>query len=117
MGILDKIHEWADKSIIDELLVFAVIIVLIETFAQNTLKTSKSNTQFLIGLVIYAMVGYVLHYTYKNFPLSKVNVVWSCLSIVIATGLGYVIYQENINSLKLLSVLCALGGVYFAYIA
>ena len=115
--ILDKIHIWADKSIVDELLVFAALIAVVETCAQNTLKNSedKNKITFIIGLIIYSMVGYVLHYTYKNFPLSKVNVVWSCLSIVIATSLGYMLYNESMNSLKMLSVVLALGAVYCSY--
>lgn len=114
--LLDKIHDWADKSIVDELLVFAVLIALVETCAQNTLKNADSGSyKIIIGLLIYIMVGYVLHYTYKNFPLSKVNVIWSCLSIIIATSLGYIIYNENFNTLKLLSVLLALGAVFCSY--
>lgn len=114
--ILDKIHNWADKSIVDELLVFAVLIAFVETCAQNTLKnTGNDDKQYIVGLVIYAFVGYLLHYAYHLFPLSKINVIWSCLSIIIATTLGYLVYNENISSLKILSVLLALGAVYCAY--
>lgn len=115
--ILDRIHDWADKSIVDELLVFAVLIAFVETCAQNTLKNAgdDSDHKYIIGLVIYVLVGYLLHYTYQNFPLSKVNVIWSCFSIIIATTLGYLVYNENINSLKILSVILALGAVYCSY--
>jgi multidrug transporter EmrE-like cation transporter len=114
--VLDKIHNWADKSIVDELLVFAILIAFVETCAQNTLKnTGENDNKYITGLIIYALVGYLLHYTYQNFPLSKVNVVWSCLSIIIATILGYLIYNESMNSLKMLSVILAVGAVYCAY--
>lgn len=114
--ILDKIHDWADKSVVDELLFFALLIAIVETCAQNTLKNSEDdNNKYIIGLIIYAFVGYLLHYTYKNFPLSKVNVIWSCLSIIIATTLGYLIYNENMNNLRILSILLALGAVYCSY--
>ena len=114
--ILDRIHDWADKSIVDELLVFAILIAFVETCAQNTLKnTGDDDHKYMIGLLIYALVGYLLHYTYKNFPLSKINVIWSCFSIIIATSLGYLIYNENLNSLKILSVILALGAVYCSY--
>lgn len=114
--ILDKIHDWADKSIVDELLIFAVLIAIVETCAQNTLKNADSTDyKFTVGLMIYSLVGYLLHYTYKNFPLSKVNVIWSCLSIIIATTLGYLVYNESLNNLKMLSVLLAIGAVYCSY--
>lgn len=112
-NLLDNIHIWADKSIVDELLVFTVIISVVEAYAQNNLK--NSNNKYIAGLIIYVFVGYLLHYTYQNFPLSKVNVIWSCLSIIIATTLGYLIYDENINSLKILAVLLAIGAVYCSY--
>jgi len=114
--LLDRLHDWADKSIVDELLIFAVLIAIIETCAQNTLKTANNGTyKFIIGLIIYSMVGYVLHYTYQNFPLSKVNVIWSCLSIIIATFLGYIIYNESMNTLKILAVILALSAVFCSY--
>lgn len=112
-NLLDSIHNWADKSIVDELIVFAIIIAFVEAYAQNNLKTSDN--RYIVGLFVYIFVGYILHYTYQNFPLSKVNVMWSCLSIIIATTFGYLIYDESINNLKLLSVLLAIGAVYCSY--
>jgi len=112
--ILNKIHIWADKSIVDELFVFVIIIAVVEACAQNTLKNNDNN-KYIVGLVIYVLVGYLLHYTYQNYPLSKVNVMWSCLSIILATTLGYLIYNESINSLKIVSVMLAIGAVYCSY--
>jgi multidrug transporter EmrE-like cation transporter len=112
-NLLDGIHNWADKSIVDELIVFAIIIAFVEAYAQNNLKTSDN--RYIIGLFVYIFVGYLLHYTYQNFPLSKVNVMWSCLSIILATTFGYLIYKESINSLKILSVLLAICAVYCSY--
>jgi multidrug transporter EmrE-like cation transporter len=115
--ILDKLHVWADKSIVDELLFFAVLIAFVETCAQNMLKNTDKDddVQYIVGLFVYAIVGYLLHYTYQNFPLSKVNVIWSCLSIIIATSLGYLVYNENMNNLRILSIVLALGAVYCSY--
>ena len=112
--MLNKIHNWADKSIVDELFVFVIIIAVVEACAQNTLKNNDNN-KYIVGLVIYVLVGYLLHYTYQNYPLSKVNVLWSCLSIILATTLGYLIYNESINSLKIVSVMLAIGAVYCSY--
>jgi drug/metabolite transporter (DMT)-like permease len=111
--LLDNIHKWAEKSIVDEIIIFAVMIAIVEACAQNTLK--NKNSKYMIGLGIYIFVGYLLHYTYQNFSLSKVNVIRSCFSIIIATTLGYLIYDESINSLKVLSVILAIGAVYCSY--
>jgi len=112
-NLLDSIHNWADKSIVDELIVFAIIIAFVEAYAQNNLKTSDN--KYIVGIFVYICVGYLLHYTYQNFPLSKVNVILSCINIIIAITFGYLIYDESINSLKLLAVLLAIGAVYCSY--
>ena len=40
--LLDKIHNWADRSIVDELLIFAVIIAMVEAN-----RVSYSETKIL----------------------------------------------------------------------
>ena len=56
--MLNKIHNWADKSIVDELFVFVIIIAVVEACAQNTLKNNDNN-KYIVGLVIYVLVGYL----------------------------------------------------------
>lgn len=97
---------------------------MVEAIAQNNLK--KSNTfagsssraegtlRLLFGLSAYVIIGFLLHYSYSKFPLSKINVMWSCLSIVTATFLGYLIYNEKINKNSLLAVIFALLAIYFS---
>ncbi len=109
-GILDKLYIWSKNSIVDELLVFAVLIALIETYAQNNLKGDT----LLVGIVVYSMVGYILHYAYHKFPLSKINVTWSSISIILAAGLGYVLYEEPLDKWKIFSVISGLFAIYFA---
>lgn len=64
-------------------------------------------------MLVYMMVGYVLHYSYHHFELSKVNVMWSSLSIILATVLGYMLYDENITQNSIVAMIFALLAVYF----
>lgn len=107
------ISEWSKKSIIDEVILIAIIIAICETIAQNFIKYNNDITMFF-GLTFYILVGFLLHHAYSNYKLSKVNVVWSCLSIIIATGLGYFIYDEHMNVNNFISVIAALISIYFA---
>jgi multidrug transporter EmrE-like cation transporter len=114
--IMSKIQNWMDNSIVDEILLLALLIAFVETCAQNTIKTSEHSTfQFILGLLIYMLVGYILHYAYSKFPMSKVNVIWSCMSIITATLIGYWLYNEPMNHWIIFSVLFAILAVYCVY--
>lgn len=117
-AFLDKVYKWAKESIVDEVLIFAIILVSIETYAQYNLKTNNNvSVKILIGMLMYAFLGYFLHYSYDKFPLSKMNITWSSMSIVIAGMLGYVAYGEGISKNKLLAIIFALLAVYFMSIS
>ncbi len=112
MNILDKITAWAENSYVDEVLILALIIVLIETFAQINIKSSEIGTyKFIIGLLFYTILGFVLHYSYHKFDLGKINVIWSCCSIIIALTIGYLLYDEVMSTNKIISALLALSAI------
>ena len=93
-------------------------MVSIETYAQYNLKTNNNASfKILVGMLMYAFMGYFLHYSYDKFPLSKMNITWSSMSIVIAGVLGYFAYEEGINNFKMLSITFALLAVYFMSIS
>ena len=49
MQLFNNIKNWAKNSIVDEILIFALMIAIIENIAQNTIKSSKQNSlKFLI---------------------------------------------------------------------
>lgn len=116
--ILENLKDWSHKSIIDEVLIIAVIIAICETFAQNFIKSSESNSniKMFMGLTFYIIVGFLLHHAYNNYALSKVNVVWSSISIVVATLLGYFIYSEKMSINNFISVFAAIVAIYFSSI-
>lgn len=111
---LDRLHEWAKNSIIDEVLIFAVLLVCIESFAQYRLKSDHSfSVKIIQGMFMYGFLGYILHYSYDKFPLSKMNITWSSMSIILAAILGYSLYGENMTKNKVFSIVFALLAVYF----
>lgn len=116
MSFIQQIKNWMDNSMIDELLYIIFLLVIVETIAQNSLKNGKNGSiKFFLGLTFYLVIGYLLHYAYSNFPLSKVNVMWSCGSIIIATLLGYTLYQESYNIKSFFAVIFALTAMYLSY--
>lgn len=116
--LLNKIKEYTDNSILDEIIILAIIVAIVESFAQNTLKNSDHGSiKFLLGLSFYVLVGYVLHYAYHNVPLGRLNVTWSCLSIILAVTIGYFIYDEPFNKYTIISLLFAFSAIYFINLA
>jgi multidrug transporter EmrE-like cation transporter len=115
MHILEKIRNWTKESIVDEILIFALIVALVESIAQNTIKTSDhGSTWFIVGLCVYAGVGYLLHYLYHEFPLGKMNTVWSCISIILGITIGRVLYNEPVTQNTMIGAGFAMLAIYFA---
>jgi multidrug transporter EmrE-like cation transporter len=116
--ILDKLKIYADNSYVDEIIMLAIIVAIIETIAQNTLKTSVHGSfKFILGLSFYIIVGYFLHYAYHNAPLSTFNVTWSCFSIILAISIGYGLYDEPLNKYSIIAMTAAIIAIYFANLA
>lgn len=116
--VLDKLYEWGKNSIIDEILIFAVILVCVESFAQYNLKSDHAfSIKIVQGMVMYGFLGYILHYSYDKFPLSKMNITWSSMSIILAALLGYMLYGENMSKNKVFAIVFALLAVYFISIS
>lgn len=116
MQIFDNIKEWAKDSIVDDIIIFAIIIAIVENIAQNTIKASKQNSlKFFLGICFYIFVGYLLHYTYHNYSFSMLNVIWSSISITLAILIGYMFYDEPINTWKMLGLISAIMAIYFTY--
>jgi drug/metabolite transporter (DMT)-like permease len=108
--IVKKIKQLTGDSILDEIAIVVLIIALTESIAQNNLK----NRNLLTGMFVYMGVGYVLHYSYHYYALSKVNIMWSSISIILATLLGYMLYNEKLTKDSFIAMGFALLAVYFS---
>lgn len=108
--IVAKIKKFTGDSIIDDIAIIVLLIALTETIAQNQLKREN----LLMGMGVYMGVGYVLHYSYHRYALSKVNVMWSSISIILATVLGYMLYDEKLTQNSIVALCFALAAVYFS---
>lgn len=111
--ILDSIVK---NSVVDEIIIVVLLIATVEAVAQNTIKQSHpESVNLLFGLFAYILVGYLLHYAYHKYPLSKINVMWSALSIVLAAFFGYILYDEPLSGKFMLAVVFALLAIYLSY--
>lgn len=117
MEFIKNIQKWMENSIVDEVILLAIFIAIIESIAQNTIKNSEHGSlKFIMGLSFYMVIGYILHYGYHKFALGKLNTVWSCISIIFAIGLGSMLYDEPINKWTIMSIILAIGAIYCSYL-
>ena len=113
---MDAIKTWMNQSVVDEIVIFAIALAIVESVAQNTIKmNSNGSNKFIIGMFFYMGVGYILHLAYMKYPLSKMNTLWSSLSIIFAITLGYILYGEPINSWTILATTFAFAAIYCLY--
>jgi multidrug transporter EmrE-like cation transporter len=101
---------------------FAICIAFFETISQNSLKyysgnyESCSHMMMGIGLAGYVMVALLLLTSYNFVAMGKMNLIWSCISIITACVLGYIIFQENFDNYTISSIVLALSAIYVAHL-
>lgn len=103
------------------LVVFALCIAFFEAISQNSLKYYSghedcSHIVMCIGIVGYIMVALLLLTSYNFVPMSKMNLVWSCISIITACTLGHVIFDEIFDIHTVGSITLALASIYVAHL-
>jgi len=88
--------------------IYAVILITIfEASGQLCFKKFESNNStsyfyILFGILFYLIVCCLLCYCYANKGhLGKVNLMWSCMSIVFVIIVGYVFLQEKLKTMIL----------------
>jgi drug/metabolite transporter (DMT)-like permease len=105
------------KSII----IYAIVLItLFEATAQVCLKKfeigrHKTYMYLLLGIVLYFIVCGLLCLCYKNKGhLGKINLMWSCMSIIFVILFGYIFLQEEVKMHDMISILFAFLAIYFA---
>ncbi len=99
-------------------LILILLISLVEGFGQYCLRKAKKNEcrNFLFyGILAYIIVATLLFGVYhQNSTVGHTNLIWSCVSIIIAFFVGYAFFSEKINHWTALSLMFAFLSIYFA---
>jgi len=100
------------------------LITLSEAIAQTCLKKAnrtphgpECNRLIVIGMVAYVIVAWLLFNTYNFSNLGHTNLVWSCLSIIIAFLTGWLFFKESVNKFAVLSIGLACGAIVSAHLS
>jgi len=99
---------------------FIFIIALAEACGQFSLKqgNGKGDKKYLVlGIFFYSFVCYFLFRSYSYEGLAHVNLMWSCLSIVIAYISGIIFFNEVCNRYTILAIGLALTAIYVSHLS
>jgi multidrug transporter EmrE-like cation transporter len=102
-------------------IVFAVVlfIVFFEAIAQACLKKSKLDNKrgyICISVISYFIICLLLLYSYEYNTMGRINLLWSCFSIIVILLTGTIFYHEKIYSYDLIGIGLIIIGMYFVYL-
>lgn len=91
---------------------YVLLIVMMETLAMSCFKRSIDNTAFFaVGVLFYAMVGYMLRMTFNSTGMAMTNALWSGLSVVATTVVGTLLFKEVLHLHDYFAIVLIASGV------
>jgi multidrug transporter EmrE-like cation transporter len=114
MATLTKEHSESHFYI---LLGLVVTISLLEICGQAFIRKYRQDgrTHFIIfGIFMYLTVIALLFHSYKFHGMAIVNLLWSCLSIIMAIVVGHIVFKETFNHYMTIAVVLAFVAIVFA---
>lgn len=96
-----------------------LLIVFFETIAQACLKKSKLDKNkfyICISVISYFIICLLLIYSYDYNTMGRINLLWSCFSIIIILLTGTILYHEKIYWYDLIGLSLIISGMYFVYL-
>jgi small multidrug resistance pump len=91
---------------------YVLLIVMMETMAMSCFKRSvDSNAWFAVGVLFYALVGFLLRTTFNSSGMAMTNALWSGLSVVATTVVGTMLFKEVLHLHDFLAIAMIAGGV------
>jgi drug/metabolite transporter (DMT)-like permease len=101
------------------LFIILLFIVICEAIAQCCIKKCKLTKKiefYILGVFFYSMVCLGLYKMYSFQPMGLVNLLWSCMSIIIVILLGMTIFHEKITIYDFIGIILIFIGLFFVFI-
>lgn len=91
---------------------YVLLIVMLETLAMGCFKKSIDNNAFFaVGVLFYAIVGYLLRLTMNSTGMAMTNALWSGLSVFATTVVGTLLFKEVLHIHDFVAIAMIVGGV------
>ena len=91
---------------------YVLLIVMLETMAMSCFKKSVDNSAFFaVGVLFYAVIGYLLRLTMNSSGMAMTNALWSGLSVFATTVVGTLLFKEVLHIHDFVAFAMIVGGV------
>ncbi|QCF26666.1 DMT family transporter [Hydrocarboniclastica marina] len=94
--------------------VYLALAIVAEVIATSALKSTHEFTRFWPSLLVicgYVAAFYFLTLALRVFPVGVAYAVWSGMGIVLITAVGWVFYNQRLDSPALLGIGFIITGV------
>ena len=92
-----------------------LIIAVLETTAMGIIEDSanKHNKYFIIGILIYAIVAYILYIILKKGNVAITNALWNATTVVLVTLMGIFYFNEKFTTYQYIGLAFAILAIVF----
>lgn len=114
MAAISEAHA-ADHFYI--LLGLVITISIFEICGQTCIRKYRDNGRIhfiIFGIIMYLTVVALLFHSYRFHGMGIVNLLWSCLSIILAIVVGHFVFKESFNHYMAIALVFAFAAVVFA---
>jgi multidrug transporter EmrE-like cation transporter len=109
------------KNNILYLVLFIIVYVTFESIGMTLLTYySKNKNIYLLilsCLIFGGVVPYLILKSLEYDNISTVNYIWNILSTVIMIAVGYILFEEKLNYIKILSFATGILSIFLLYLA
>ena len=109
------------KNNLLNLLLFVIVLVTFESIGMSCITYYSKNQNIyllILGCLLYGLVvPYFILKSLQFEDISTVNFIWNIFSTVIMIGIGYILFSEKLNYMKILSFLSGIGSIILLYIS
>lgn len=97
-----------------------ITISILEICGQTCIRKYREDGRIhfiIFGITLYLIVVALLFHSYRYHGMGIVNLLWSCLSIIMAIIVGHFVFNEAFNHYMAMAVVLAFSAVVFANMA
>ena len=96
------------------ILLVALILTIIETYAQYNLKEFSLNRRlpyYILGIILYVVSAMIFMNLLSYEKVGIVNLIWNIMSTLSVFIMGYLIFNESLNNYEMVGAVMAIVGL------
>jgi multidrug transporter EmrE-like cation transporter len=89
-------------------------LTIIETYAQYNLKEYSVGHKmgyYLLGIIFYVISATIFMKLLSYEKVGVINLIWNIMSTLFVFIMGYLMFNENLNSYELVGAVMAIAGL------